>query len=151
MKIGGRQIYLRRAVDSEGEVLDMLVQSRRDKRAALRLMRKLLKKQGMALEEPVAVRLRAYAAAARELGLAAEHIQGKRKNNRAESSHVPIRRRERKMQGFRSPGSAQRFLSTHAAVANTFTTCRHLISARAHRQFRSEAFAAWRQAAELAA
>jgi putative transposase len=107
VKIGGRQMYLWRVVDSEGEVLDMLVQSRRDKRAALRLMRKLLKKQGMAAEELVPDRLRAYGAAARELGLSAEHIQGKPKNNRAESSHVPIRRRERKMQGFRSPGSAQ--------------------------------------------
>ena len=96
-------------------------------------------------------RLRAYGAAARELGLSAEHIQGKRKNNRAEGSHVPIRLRERKMQGFRSPGSAQRFLAAHAAVANTFTTCRHLISAATHRQFRAEAFAAWREAAELAA
>ena len=118
----------------------MLVQSRRDKHAALRLLRKLLKTtQGMAPEELVTDRLRAYGAAARELDLSAEHIQGKRKNNRAESSHVPIRRRERKMQGFRSPGSAQRFLAAHAAVANTFTTCRHLISAAAHRQFRTEA------------
>ena len=108
VKIAGRTMYLWRAVDSEGEVLDMLVQSRRDKRAALRLLRKLLKKQGMAPEELVTDRLRAYGAAARELGLSAEHIQGKRKNNRAEGSHVPIRRRERKMQGFRSPGSAQR-------------------------------------------
>ena len=123
----------------------------RDKHAALRLLRKLLKTQGMAPEELVTDRLRAYGAAARELGLSAEHIQGKRKNNRAESSHVPIRRRERKMQGFRSPGSAQRFLAAHAAVANTFTTCRHLISAATHRQFRTEAFVAWREAADLAA
>ena len=151
VKIGGRQMYLWRAVDSEGEVLDMLVQRYRDKRAALRLLRKLLKKQGMAPEELVTDRLRSYGAAARELGLSAEHIQGKRKNNRAESSHVPIRRRERNMQGFRSPGSAQRFLAAHAAVANTFTTCRHLISAATHRQFRADAFAAWRSAAELAA
>ena len=151
VKIAGRTMYLWRAVDSEGEVLDMLVQRHRDKRAALRLLRKLLKKQGMAPEELVTDRLRAYGAAARELGLSAEHIQGKRKNNRAEGSHVPIRRRERKMQGFRSPGSAQRFLAAHAAVANIFTTCRHLISAATHRQFRTEAFAAWREAAELAA
>ena len=116
VRIGGRQMHLRRAVDSEGNVLDMLVRHRRDKWAALRLMRKMLKKQGMAPEELVTDRLRAYGAAVRELGLRAEHIQGKRKNNRAESSHVPIRRRERKMQGFRSPGSAQRFLAAHAAV-----------------------------------
>src|SRR6478735_4138180 len=117
----------------------MLVQCRRDKAAALRLMRKLLKNQGVVPTELVTDRLRAYGAAARELGLGAEHIQGKRKNNRAEGSHVPIRRRERKMQGFRSPGSA-RFLAAHAAVANTFTTCRHMISAATHRQFRTEAF-----------
>jgi putative transposase len=113
-------------------------------------MRKLLKNQGMAPQELVTDWLRAYGAAARELGLSAQHIQGKRKNNRAEGSHVPIRLRERKMQGFRSPGSAQRFLAAYAAVANTFTTC-HLISAATHRQFRAEAFATWREAAELAA
>src|SRR5215207_9654590 len=150
VKIAGRQMYLWRAVDSEGEVLDMLVQRRRDKAAARRLMRKLLKNQGMAPTELVTDRLQAYAAAVRELGLSAEHILGKRKNNRAEGSHVRIRLRERKMQGFRSPGSAQRFLSAHAAVANTFTTCRHLISAATHRQFRADAFVAWREAAELA-
>ena len=149
VKIAGRTMYLWRAVDSEGEILDMLVQSRRDKRAVLRLLRKLLKKQGMAPEALVTDRLRAYGAAARELGLTAEHIQAKRKNKRAESLHVPIQR-QRKMQGFRSSGSAQRFLAAHAAVANTFTTCRHLISANIHRQFRTEAFAAWREAAELA-
>ena len=151
VRIAGRQMYLWRAVDSEGEVLDMLVQSRRDRAAAVRLMRKLLKNQGVAPTELVTDRLRAYGAAARELGLGAEHIQGKRKNNRAEGSHVLIRLRERKMLGFRSPGSAQRFLAAHAAVANTFTTCRHLISAASHRQFRADAFRAWREAAELSA
>jgi hypothetical protein len=83
--------------------------------------------------------------------LSAEHIQGKRKNNRAESSHIPIRLRERKMQVFRSPGSAQCFLAAHASVANTFSTCCHLISNANHRQFRDDAFAVWREAAELAA
>jgi putative transposase len=151
VRIAGRQMYLWRAVDGEGEVLDVLVQRRRDKAAALRLMRKLLKNQGMAPTELVTDRLRAYGAAARELGLSAEHIQGQRRNNRAEGSHVPIRLRERKMQGFRSPGSAQRFLSTHAAVADTFATCRHLISAATHRQFRADAFVAWREAADRAA
>ena len=138
-------------VDSEGEVLDILVQRRRDKVAASKLMRKLLKKQGIAPTELVTDRLRAYGAAGCELGLGAEHIQGKGKNNRAEGPHVSIRLREQKMRGFRSPGSAQRFLAAHAAVANTFTTCRHLISAATHRKFRAEAFAAWRDAAELAA
>ena len=135
VKIAGRAMYLWRAVDSEGAALDMLAQSHRDKRTALRLLRKLLKKQGMASEELVTHRLRAYAAATRDLGLSSEHSQGKRKDNRAESSHAPIRRRERKMKGFRSPGSAQQFLAGHAAVANTFTTCRHLIVATTHRRF----------------
>ena len=151
VRIRGRWMYLWRAVDAEGEILDALVQRKRNKRAALRLMRKLLKKQGMAPATLVTDRLGAYPAAVRELGLASEHVRGKRKNNRAESSHVPIRRRERKMQGFRSAGSAQRFLALHAAVANTFTTCRHLVSATTHRTLRSDAFAAWRQAATLTA
>lgn len=144
--IGGRRMYLWRAVDGEGEILDVLVQPRRDKRAALRLMRKLLKKQGKAPEALVTDRLGSYGAAVRDLGLAGVHVQAKTENNRAESSHVPIRRRERKMQGFRSSGSAQRFLAIHAAVANTFTTSRHLVSASSHRFLRAQAFAAWRQA-----
>ena len=151
VRIRGRWMYLWRAVDAEGEIPDALVQSKRNKRAALRLMRKLLKKQGMAPATLVTNRLGAYPAAVRELGLSSEHVRGKRKNNRAESSHVPIPRRERKMQGFRSAGSAQRFLALHAAVANTFTTCRHLVSATTQRTLRSEAFAAWRQAATLTA
>jgi transposase-like protein len=151
VSIGGRRMYLWRAVDDEGEILDVLVQARRDKRAALRLMRKLLKKQGMAPATLITDRLGSYAAAAGELGLSAVHVQAKSKNNRAESSHVPIRRRERKMQGLRSPGSAQRFLSIHAAVANTFTTSRHLVSARSHRFLRSEAFTAWHEAVGIAA
>jgi transposase-like protein len=151
VRIGGRQMYLWRAVDAEGEILEMLVQGKRDKRAALRLIRKLLRKQGIAPATLVTDRLGAYRAASRELGLSAEHVRGKRKINRAESSHVPIRRRVRKMQGFRSAGSAQRFLAIHAAVANTFTTCRHLVSAKTHRLLQSEAFEAWDQAAALAA
>ena len=88
VKIGGQQMYLWRAVDSEGEVLDMLVQSRRDKAAAMRLMRKLIKNQGMAPMEIVTDQLKSYGSAARELGLGAKHIQGKRKNNRAEGSQA---------------------------------------------------------------
>jgi transposase-like protein len=80
-----------------------------------------------------------------------DHLQQKRANNRAESSHVPVRRRERKQQGFKSAGSAQRFLSMHAATYNTFTVPRHLVSARTHRLFRAEAFEAWRSAAGVAA
>jgi putative transposase len=149
VRIRGRRMYLWRAVDAEGEILEVLVQSKRDRHAALRLMRKLLKKHGVAPAILVTDRLGAYSAAVRELGLSSAHVRGKRKNNRAESSHVPIRQRERKMQGFRSAGSAQRFLAIHAAVANTFTTCRHLVSAKTHRLLRNQAFLAWQQAASL--
>ncbi len=109
VKIAGKRNWLWRAVDEEGEVLDILVQSRRDTKAAVRLMRKLIRKQGFAPEVLVTDRLGSYGAAKRKLGLLARHEQGLRKNNRAENSHQPTRRRERKMQRFKSPGSAQRF------------------------------------------
>ena len=146
VSIQGRHMYLWRAVDSEGEVLDLLVQPKRDKAAALRLMRKLLKKQGYAPRVLVTDKLRSYGCARRELGLSARHEQGLRKNNRAENSHQPVRRRERKMQRFKSPGSAQRFLSFHSAVHNTFNVQRHLISRRTLRLFRAEARHAWQSA-----
>ena len=101
-------------------------------------MRKLLKKQGFAPSHLVTDHLKSYPAAFQEMRLTAVHHRGKRMNNRAESSHVPIRRRERKMQGFKSAKSAQRFLSAHAHL-HTFNTCRHLISAANHRIFRREA------------
>jgi transposase-like protein len=148
--LAGETVYLWRAVDHEGEVLDVLVQRRRDKRAALKLMRKLLKKQGFAPAVVVTDRLRSYGAAFAELGLAARHEQGPRKNNRAEVSHQPVRRRERQMQRFKSPGSAQRFLSLHAAVQNTFHLQRHLISRRTLRRFRAAAMEQWRAATTAA-
>ena len=146
VSIGGRWMYLWRAIDQDGEVLDFLVSAKRDKKAALKLMRKLLKKYGFAPRTIVTDKWRAYAAAFRELGLTAWHHQAKWKNNRIEGSHVRIRRRERAMQGFRSPGSAQCFLSIHAAVYNHFATRRHLISADEHRLRRDQAFTAWRLA-----
>ena len=145
--IGGTRMYLWRAVDDEGEVLDILVQKRRDKAAAVKLMRKLLKKQGFAPSVLVTDKLRSYSAAKAEIGLSAHHEQGLRKNNRAENSHQPVRRRERKMQRFKSPGSAQRFLSAHSAVYNTFNIQRHLISRRTLRVFRADAMEQWRAAA----
>ncbi len=151
VRIGGVQMYLWRAVDDEGEVLDVLVQRRRDKRAARKLMRKLLKKHGMAPAEITTDKLRSYGAASAELGLTARHERGLRKNNRAEVSHQPVRRRERKMQRFKSPGSAQRFVSVHSATYNTFNVQRHLISRCTLRTFRAEAMAQWHAATSAAA
>ena len=152
VRVGGKQMYLWRAVDAEGEVLDILVQPKRDTKAARKLMRKLLKRQGMVPDEWVTDKNPAYGAALRELKLTRiPHTRRKRANNRAESSHVPVRRRERKLQGFKSPRSAQRFLSMHAATYNVFTVPRHLVSARIYRLFRAEAFGAWRNAAGVAA
>src|SRR5829696_9314436 len=150
VSIQGQRMYLWRAVDSEGDVLDRLVQTKRDTKAALRLMRKLLKKQGYAPDKLVTDKLGSYGAAQRELRLCAHHEQGLRKNNRAENSHQPVRRRERKQQRFKSLGSAQRFLSTHAAVHNTFNLQRHLISPRTLRSFRAEAANAWQIATAAA-
>src|SRR4030081_3313912 len=143
VRIAGKRMYLWRAVDHEGEVLDMLVQRRRDKRAALRLMRKLLKKQGFTPKLLTTDQLGSYGAAFRHLHLTCPHEQGLRKNNRAENSHPMVRRRERKMQRFKSAPSAQRFLSIHAAVHNTFNLQRHLVSRSTLRIFRAEGTAEW--------
>jgi transposase-like protein len=135
--IAGRQFWLWHAVDDEGEVLDLLVQRRRDKATAVKLVGKLLKKQGFAPDVLVTDKLRSYGAAKAEIGLSARHERGLRKNNRAENSHQPTRRREHKLQRFKSPGSAQRFLSVHAAVHNNVQ--RHLTSAQTHRTLRAAA------------
>jgi putative transposase len=144
LKIDGPMVYLWRA-DAEGEVLDVLVQSKRNKHAALRLMRKLLKKYAFAPERLVTDDLRSYAPAARDLGIEHPHKRGRWKNNRAENSHQPTRRRECKMQRFKSACSAQRFLSAHAAAYNTFDVQRHLTSAQSHRVLRTAAMSTWRE------
>jgi putative transposase len=123
---------------------------RRDTRAALRPMRKLLKKHGFAAKLVVTDKLRSYASALRRLRLACPHEQGLRKNNRAENSHQAVRRRESKLQRFKSPRSAQRFLSEHGAVHNTFNFQRHLISRSTLRIFRAEATAQWQDAVAAA-
>jgi transposase-like protein len=150
VSIQGRRVDLWRAVDHEGRVLDRLVQPKRDKAAALGLRRKLPKRRGYAPSVLVTDKLRSYACAKRELGLSARHDQGLRKNNRAENSHQAVRRGERKMQGFQSPGSAQRFLSADAAVHNAVNPQRHLVSRRTLRRFRREAADHWKRATAAA-
>ena len=150
LKIDGRMLYLWRAVDAEGEVLDVLVQSKRNKHAALKLMRKLLKKYASVAERLVTDDLRSYGAAVRDLRIESRHERGRWKNNRVENSHQPTRRRERKMQRFKSAGSAQKFLSIHAAVYNTFNVQRHLASAQTHRTLRAVAMSTWREAVAAA-
>jgi transposase-like protein len=146
VRIAGKRMYLLRAVDHDGEVLDMLVQPRRDAQAALRLMRKLLKKHGFALKVLVSDKLGSYGSAFRQLRLTCPHDRGLRKNNRAENCHQIVRRRERKMQRFKSSRSAQLFLKIHSAVRNTFNHQRHLVSRSTLRIFRAEAAARWQGA-----
>ena len=143
-------MYLWRAVDHEGEILDVLVQRRRDRRAAVKLMRKLLRKQGFVPTRVTTDKLPSYGAALRELHLTCRHEQGLRMNNRAENSHQVVRRRERKMQRFKSAASAQRFLSMHATVHNVFNLQRHLVSRSTLRIFRAEATAHWQVAVAAA-
>jgi putative transposase len=126
LEIDGEMMYLWRGVDAEGDVLDVLVQSKRDKRDSIRLMRNLLKKCEMVPVRLVTVDLRFYGGGARDIGIESRHDRGKLKNNRAENSHQPTQRREMKMRRFKSAGSAQKFLSTLAAVFNTFSVQRRL-------------------------
>jgi putative transposase len=139
VRINGKCVHLWRAVDCEGEVLDVLVQSRRNKQAALKLIRKLLASQGICPTAVVTDKLPSYGAALSDLGMKARYTTGGRVNNRAENSHLPIRQRERRMQRSKSAGPAQRFLPTHATIYNTFNVQRHLISRTPLRKFRTEA------------
>jgi putative transposase len=142
ISIAGRKHWLWRAVDQHGAVLDILVQSRRNAKAAKRLLRKLLKKQGVAPRVMITDKLASYAAAKREVMPGVEHRQHKGLNNRAENSHQPTRRRERIMKRFKSAGQAQRFLSVHDQVANLFRRSTHSKAAD-HRRARARAFQAW--------
>ena len=143
LKIGGKQMYLWRAVDDEGEVVDILLQSRRDKRAAAKFLRKAIKRTATIPKTIVSDKWRPTAAAIRVVMPSVAHLKGKRLNNRAENSHQPTRRRERKQQRFKSAKSAQRFLSTFSAFYNHFNIQRHLISRSTMKQFRSAALSLW--------
>jgi putative transposase len=149
--VRGRQMYLRRAIDDEGEVREVLPTSKRDKGAALRLIRKLLRKHGVPSTIIVTDRYRAHGAAFNDIGLHVGHVMDGRASNRIENSHVPVRRRERKRQGFKFAHSAQRFLSMQAATSNLFNIGSHLTTASTHRLFRATALGDWRLATAVAA
>ena len=146
--IAGRRHWLWRAVDQHGAVLDILVQSRRNAKAAECLLRKLLKKQGIAPCVMITDKLASYGAAKREVTLGVEHRQHKGLNNRAENSHQPTRRRERIMKRFKSARQAQRFLSAHDQVANLFR--RPANTNAAHRTSRVQAFRVWAEVTGIA-
>jgi putative transposase len=150
MSIAGKKHWLWRAVDQHGAVLDILVQSRRNAKAAKRLLRNLLKKQGMAPRVMITDKLASYGAAKREIMPGVEHRQHRGLTNRAENSHQPTRRREQIVKRFKSAGQAQRFLSVHDQVGNLF--CRPSnTNAADHRKARARAFTTWAEAAGLAA
>jgi putative transposase len=147
VSIAGRKQWLWRAVDQDGFVLDVLVQSRRNAKAAKRLMRKLLQKQGRSPRVMITGKLRSYAAAKRQIMPGVEHRQHKGLNNRAENSHQPIRRRERIMKRFKSARQLQRFLSIHDSIANLFHFPRNNISSAEHRDLRNQAMNVWHELA----
>ncbi|MBB4437698.1 putative transposase [Rhizobium leguminosarum] len=143
ISIGGRKHWLWRAVDRDGYVLDEIVQARRDTKAAKRLLVRLLKKQGLSPKRIVGDKLRSYGAARRDVIPGVEHRSHKGLNNRAENSHVPLRKRERMMQGFRSAGGLQRFISVFSAIRNLFVPPHQKRSALATHIHRIRAMAQW--------
>jgi putative transposase len=146
-KIGGERMFLWRAVDHEGEVLDIVVQKRRDTRSALKLLKQLLRSKPVEPESIVTDGLASYGSVLRALGREGVQLPGRLcENNRAENSHLTIRRRERKMLGFKSLDLAQWFLTTHAAIYNAFDLQRHMVSGPMLRVFRARADSVWARA-----
>ncbi len=145
LTIRGQRRYLWRAVDQDGDVIDILVTSRRDRRAAKRFFRKILRHQGKPPWQLVTDKLRSYPAAHREVFPSVIHRTGQYENNRAEVSHQHTREQERQMRRFKSVAQAQRFLSVQGAVQNLFRVGRHHLKAIHHRMLRDRAFADWRQ------
>ena len=142
VKINGETHYLWRAVDHEGEILESYVTKKRDKKAALKFLRRALKHHGQA-EKIVTDGLRSYPAAMCELGNENRCEMGRWKNNRVENSHLPFRRKERVMQRFRRMKSLQKFASVHANIHNHFNSQRHLVDRQTYKTARSAAFAEW--------
>ena len=146
VRINGEMHYLWRAVDQEGEVLESYVTKTRDKAAALRFLKKALKRHGKA-ETIVTDGLRSYPAAMRDLGNEDRREVGRHLNNRAENSHLPFRRRERAMLRFRQMKSLQKFASVHASISNHFQSQRHLVDRQTYKTLRSAALAEWQSLA----
>jgi len=146
VKIDGKQHYFWRAVDQDGEVVDVFLQRRRDGNAAKRFFKRLLKTHRDEPRKIVTDKLRSYGVAHRELIPESIHDTSRYANNRAELSHQPTRVRERVMRRFKSMRQAQRFLTVHAAVCNLFNLGRHHVSAKNYRYFRARAFASWNRA-----
>lgn len=149
VSIQGKRHYLWRAVDQDGDVLDILVQPHRDQHAAERFFRKLLKGLHYTPRLLVTDRLGSYAAARRKLLPSVDHCQNHHRNNRAEVSHQPTRQREYQMRRFKSPAQAQRFLSVQGPINNLFRLGRHLMAACHYRTLRTRAFATWHDVAGL--
>jgi putative transposase len=149
--INGERKYLWRAVDQDGVVLDILVQSRRDKAEARRFFRRLMKTTRTVPRVVVTDKLRSYGAAHREVMPSVEHRSHKRLNNRAENSHQPTRQREHAMKGFRSAGGAQRFLSAFSGISPHLRPRRHLMTAPAYRAEMTIRFTIWEQVTGTAA
>src|SRR5271170_4729117 len=143
VKINGKPCYLWRAVDHEGEVLEAVVTAKRDKAAALKFLKRIIKKYGQP-RSVVTDGLCSYSAAMKEIGNADRHEVGRRLNNRAENSHQPFRRREHAMQRFRNMKTLQNFSSVHAQVHNHFTQERHLVTRQIYKQRRAAALCEWR-------
>src|SRR5690348_6387045 len=143
LKINGKTHYLWRAVDQYGNILDILIQSRRNKQSAKKFFRKLLKGLQYVLRVILTDKLASYGAAKRELLAGVEHRQHKGLNNRAENSHQPTRQRERTMRRFKSPGHAQRFLSAVEPIAGHFRLRRHRVHAAQYRAERLRQFQSW--------
>ncbi len=141
--IQGQRHYLWRAVDQDGDVIDILVQSRRNRRAAERFFRKLLKAQGCTPFQLVTDKMKSYGAAHRTTMPSVVHDTTRYANNRVEVSHQPTRQRERGMRRFKSSAQAQRFLSVHGVTQNLFRVGRHLLRAANHRLLRACAFHTW--------
>jgi len=145
IKIHGEHVYLWRAVDQDGDTIDLLVQKWRNKQAAKRFFQKLLKGQCTSPRRIVTDKLKSYSAALREIMPAVPHCSDRYANNRAEVSHEPTRQRERLMREFKSIGQAQRFLTVHAEVGNLFRIGRHLIKSHHYRELRSRSYFEWQQ------